>query len=42
MKDGKLTPKLHKTTFDKIPEAIEDLKEGKVQGRLVAVYEDEE
>lgn len=40
MKEGKLTPKLHETTFDKIPEAIEELKQGNVQGRLVAIYDE--
>ncbi|RPA60851.1 alcohol dehydrogenase [Aerococcus agrisoli] len=41
MKDGRLTPKLHETTFENIPEAIKELEDGKVQGRLVAIYPDE-
>ncbi len=36
---GKLTPLLHEVTFEEIPKGIEELEAGKVQGRLVAVYE---
>lgn len=42
MATGKLTPKLDEITFDEIPEGIERLKRGEVQGRLVAVYTGEE
>ena len=39
---GKLNPKLTKINFEDIPEGIEKLKNGEVQGRLVAVYEGNE
>lgn len=40
MKSGKLTPKLTKIKPSEIPEGILLLEQGKVQGRLVACYED--
>lgn len=39
MVEGKLTPKLTKISFEEIPDGIEQLKQGKVKGRLVAVYD---
>ena len=42
MAAGKLNPKLTKINFEDIPEGIEKLKNGEVQGRLVAVYEGNE
>lgn len=42
MAEGKLTPTLSKISFDEIPEGIQRLEDGKVKGRLVAVYEDEQ
>lgn len=39
MKEGKLAPKLTKIRFEDIPDGIQQLKEGKVKGRLVAVYD---
>ncbi|MGO1544074.1 MAG: zinc-binding dehydrogenase [Gulosibacter sp.] len=37
---GDLKIQATNTTFDKIPEGLQQLAEGKVQGRLVAVFED--
>lgn len=42
MVTGKLKPKLTKISFDEIPEGIQLLADGKVKGRLVAVYEGDE
>ena len=42
MAEGKLSPKLTKIDFKDIPQGIEKLKAGEVQGRLVAVYDGEE
>lgn len=42
MAAGKLEPKLTKIKFEDIPQGIQQLKEGKVKGRLVAVYEGNE
>lgn len=42
MVEGKLSPKLSKIGFNDIPEGIEKLAAGKVQGRLVAVYDGNE
>ncbi|KZE37548.1 alcohol dehydrogenase [Bhargavaea cecembensis] len=42
MAAGKLNPKLTKIKFENIPEGIEKLKAGEVQGRLVAVYDGDE
>lgn len=39
MAAGKLDPKLTKIRFEDIPDGIQQLKEGKVKGRLVAVYD---
>lgn len=39
MATGKLSPKLTEIPFDRIPEGLEDLKAGKVEGRLVAVLD---
>lgn len=39
MATGRLTPKLTEISFEEIPQGIEDLKDNKVQGRLVAVYD---
>ncbi|NMA05187.1 MAG: zinc-binding dehydrogenase [Acholeplasmataceae bacterium] len=36
---GKLTPLLHQVKFDDLPAGIKELEAGKVQGRLVVVYE---
>lgn len=36
---GKLTPLLHEVGFEDLPNGIEELEAGKVQGRLVVVYE---
>lgn len=41
MVEGKLTPKLTKIKFEDIPKGIEKLKAGEVQGRLVAMYDEE-
>lgn len=38
MAAGKLKPKLTEISFEEIPEGIERLKAGDVQGRLVAIY----
>lgn len=40
MSDGKLTPKLDEITFEEIPEGIDRLKANEVQGRLVAIYDE--
>ena len=40
MKSGKLTPKLTKIKPSEIPDGILLLEQGKVQGRLVACYEE--
>lgn len=42
MVEGKLNPKLTKIKFQDIPAGIEKLKAGEVQGRLVAMYDEEE
>lgn len=42
MVEGKLSPKLSKISFKDIPEGIEKLAAGEVQGRLVAIYDEEE
>ncbi len=39
MKTGRLVPKIHEISQDEIPKGLKELEEGKVQGRLVAVYE---
>lgn len=36
---GKLNPKMTEITWDEIPQGIDDLRDGKVIGRLVANYE---
>lgn len=41
MASGGLSPKLSEITFDEIPEGIKRLERGEVQGRLVAVYDEE-
>lgn len=41
MVSGKLSPKLTKISFEEIPQGIEKLAAGEVQGRLVAVYDEE-
>ncbi|MCQ9369463.1 zinc-binding dehydrogenase [Brevibacterium sp. 50QC2O2] len=38
MASGDLEPKLTEITFDEIPEGLERLHNGKVEGRLVAIY----
>lgn len=40
MAAGKLSPKLHVIKPEDIPQGIKDLEDGKVQGRLVAVYDE--
>jgi propanol-preferring alcohol dehydrogenase len=40
MATGGLSPKLSEITFDEIPEGINRLHHGEVQGRLVAVYDE--
>lgn len=40
MATGKLNPKLTEIGFDEIPDGIDRLRDGKVEGRLVAVFED--
>lgn len=42
MASGDLSPTLSEITPDEIPEGIKKLERGEVQGRLVAVYNDEE
>jgi len=42
MAAGKLNPKLTEVKFEDIPDGIEKLKAGEVQGRLVAVYNGDE
>ncbi|OCA94620.1 zinc-binding dehydrogenase [Actinobaculum suis] len=39
MATGKLNPQLTKISFEEIPEGIDKLRQGKVVGRLIAVYE---
>jgi len=39
MKTGRLVPKIREISQDEIPKGLKELEEGKVQGRLVAVYE---
>ena len=40
MASGKMEPMLHEIKFMDIPKGIEELEQGKVKGRLVAVYEE--
>lgn len=40
MATGRLKPMLHKIRFEDIPQGILELEQGKVKGRLVAVYEE--
>jgi D-arabinose 1-dehydrogenase-like Zn-dependent alcohol dehydrogenase len=40
MQSGKLDPEIHLCKFEEIGDGIDKLREGKVSGRLVCVYED--
>ena len=40
MASGKLDPEIHFCKFEEIGDGIDLLREGKVSGRLVCVYED--
>ena len=37
---GKLDPEIHTCKFEDIADGIDQLRDGKVSGRLVCIYED--